>query len=70
MPFGSAHYSLRALAQAAAQSFFSRIQVEGQEEVPREGPLIAVSNHWNAAADVSLPSPLPCTCSWSCGAEL
>ena len=53
MPFGTTHYSLRALAKGATQAFFSRVLVEGQEEVPDEGPVIACANHWNAAVDVS-----------------
>lgn len=53
MPFGTTHYSLRALAKGATQAFFSRVLIEGQEEVPDEGPVIAAANHWNAAVDVS-----------------
>lgn len=45
MPFGTTHTGLRALAKYATQSFFSRIQVDGAENVPAdgEGPLLAVA---------------------------
>ncbi|KAM0753442.1 hypothetical protein T439DRAFT_322346 [Meredithblackwellia eburnea MCA 4105] len=57
MPFGPTHPSLRALAKAATQAFFSRVLVEGHDEVPSEGPVIVVANHWNAAVD---PAMLSC----------
>jgi glycerol-3-phosphate O-acyltransferase/dihydroxyacetone phosphate acyltransferase len=53
MPFGPTHTTIRLLATYATQSFFSRIQVDGAEHVPKEeeGPILAVANHWNSAVD-------------------
>lgn len=54
MPFGPTHTFIRAIAYSTASSFFTRIHVDGGDEfVPREGPVIVVSNHHNSAVDVS-----------------
>lgn len=54
MPFGPAYNTIRSLATYATSSFFSRIEVVGEEHVPDSGPIISVSNHWSGAVDVSL----------------
>ncbi|KAI5480683.1 glycerol-3-phosphate-acyltransferase [Pseudohyphozyma bogoriensis] len=52
------HNALRGLAQTATSAFFSRILVEGADEVPGDGvPVIAVANHWSSAVD---PAVLSC----------
>lgn len=58
MPFGPTHTTIRLLATYATQSFFSRIQVDGAEHVPKEeeGPILAVANHWNSAVDPAVMS--------------
>lgn len=52
MPFGTTHTGLRALAKYATQSFFSRLQVDGEEHVPAEGegPVLAVAVSWAQGA--------------------
>lgn len=63
MVFGPTHTFLRGLASYAFASFWYRVEVhtrvgglEVEELVPEEGtPVIVVANHWNSAADVSLP---------------
>lgn len=41
----------RLLANAALSLFFDRIEVEGEERVPRDGPLLVVANHTNGLVD-------------------
>jgi len=41
----------RLLANAAVTLFFDRIEVEGEERVPRAGPLLVVANHTNGLVD-------------------
>lgn len=45
---------LRLSWRAALAAFFRRIDVEGLENVPREGPLLLVPNHTNAFVDAFL----------------
>lgn len=61
MPFGWLHDPLVAIAKLGTVAFFSRIHIEGIDEVPPEGdgPFLALANHWNSAVDVSL-SPRSC----------
>jgi len=55
VPFGWLHDPLVAIAKLGTVAFFSRIHIEGIDEVPREGegPFLALANHWNSAVDVS-----------------
>lgn len=55
MPFGWLHDPLVAIAKLGTVAFFSRIHIEGADEVPQEGdgPFLALANHWNSAVDVS-----------------
>ena len=41
----------RLLANAGLSLFFDRIEVEGEERVPRDGPLLVVANHTNGLVD-------------------
>ncbi|MCU1349675.1 MAG: hypothetical protein JWO56_2705 [Acidobacteria bacterium] len=41
----------RFLARSGLSLFFDRIEVEGEERVPREGPLLVVANHTNGLVD-------------------
>lgn len=45
---------LRALLRHAIQVYFRRIEVEGREDVPEDGPLLLASNHPNTLIDVLL----------------
>lgn len=45
---------LRALLRHALAIFFRRIEIEGKERVPEEGPLLLASNHPNTLIDVLL----------------
>lgn len=45
---------LRAVAGVALRWFYRDIQVEGQERIPRQGPLLLVVNHPNALVDALL----------------
>lgn len=45
---------LAGLARALLAVFFRRIEVEGEERVPRQGPLLVVANHVNGLLDAML----------------
>ncbi|HEX2165465.1 MAG TPA: 1-acyl-sn-glycerol-3-phosphate acyltransferase, partial [Thermoanaerobaculia bacterium] len=45
---------LAGLARALLAVFFRRIEVEGEEGVPRQGPLLVVANHVNGLLDAML----------------
>lgn len=45
---------LRALLRHAIQVYFRRIEVEGRDEVPEDGPLLLAANHPNTLIDVLL----------------
>jgi glycerol-3-phosphate O-acyltransferase/dihydroxyacetone phosphate acyltransferase len=56
----------RLLANAGLSLFFDRIEVEGEELVPRDGPLLVVANHTNGLVDgllltVVTPRPVSLT---------
>ena len=48
------YWLLRALVRHALRVFFRRLEVEGLERVPPEGPLILAANHPNTLLDVFL----------------
>lgn len=63
VPFGFLHAPLVAIAKVGTVAFFSRIHIDGEDEVPRQEdgqPILALANHWNSAVDVSqlIPSTL------------
>jgi 1-acyl-sn-glycerol-3-phosphate acyltransferase len=43
--------ALRVLARAGIRLFFDHVEIDGLENVPREGPLLVVSNHTNGLVD-------------------
>ena len=49
----------RLLANAGLSLFFDRIEVEGDELVPRDGPLLVVANHTNGLVDGLLLAAIP-----------
>lgn len=53
MPFGPSHRILRKAGEWTMNGFFKEIQVQGQENVPEEGPLVVCCTHWNMIVDVS-----------------
>jgi glycerol-3-phosphate O-acyltransferase/dihydroxyacetone phosphate acyltransferase len=57
---------LRFLARVGVRLFFDHVEIEGLENVPREGPLLVVSNHTNGLVDglmllAALPRPVSLT---------
>ena len=63
---GMLYWVARALVRAALKVTFRRIQVQGLQLVPEQGPLLVVANHYNGAVDpalmgVSLTRPLRLT---------
>ncbi|KAK4688147.1 hypothetical protein P7C73_g1970, partial [Tremellales sp. Uapishka_1] len=60
MPFGFTHKPLVGLASSAISSFFRKIEVFGEENVPTEGPIIFACSHANMAIDPAvLSSTMP-----------
>lgn len=53
MPFGPSHRILRKAGEWTMNGFFKEIQVQGQENVPEDGPLVVCCTHWNMIVDVS-----------------
>ena len=56
MPFGPTHRAIRTLAKAATGSFFREVEVVDGDNVPKDGPLIVCSNHWNMTVDPAILS--------------
>ncbi|KDQ07170.1 hypothetical protein BOTBODRAFT_120414 [Botryobasidium botryosum FD-172 SS1] len=59
MPFGVSHRIIRRIARWTVISFFSEIEVIGEENVPKTGPIIIACNHHNMIVD---PVMLSVTC--------
>ena len=51
---GMLYWVARALVRAALKVTFRRIQVQGLQLVPEQGPLLVVANHFNGAVDPAL----------------
>lgn len=51
MPVGYQHFFLRKVASLALSGFFKEIHVIGEENVPKDGPLIVVCTHHNMMID-------------------
>ena len=45
---------LRGFARLVLKIFFQRVEVVGEERIPREGPLVLVANHVNGLVDAAL----------------
>merc|ERR1711939_908516 len=56
MPFGPSHRILRKVARYTMEGFFSEVLVVGEENVPKEGPLIVCCTHWNMIVDPAILS--------------
>ncbi|CAG8553154.1 3909_t:CDS:2 [Ambispora leptoticha] len=54
MPFGISHDIILTLARWSLHGFFRDIKVVGQENVPKEGPIIACSTHSNMIVDAAV----------------
>ena len=44
MPFGPSHSIIRSIARAATEAFYADVAVVDGDNVPKDGPLIVVSN--------------------------
>ena len=51
MPVGLLHSAIRKVASTALAGFFREVHVIGDENVPRDGPLIVVCTHHNMMID-------------------
>ncbi|KAF8326546.1 uncharacterized protein EI90DRAFT_2999108 [Cantharellus anzutake] len=56
MPFGKTHKIILEIARWAINSFFDEIEVIGEENVPRTGPVIVSSTHHNMIVDPAVLS--------------
>ncbi|KIM26219.1 hypothetical protein M408DRAFT_330764 [Serendipita vermifera MAFF 305830] len=56
MPVGYIHFFLRKVASLALSGFFREIHVIGEENVPKDGPLIVVCTHHNMMIDPGILS--------------
>ncbi|CAG8518482.1 5396_t:CDS:10 [Ambispora gerdemannii] len=54
MPFGISHDIILTLARWSLHGFFRDIKLVGQENVPKEGPLIVCSTHSNMIVDAAV----------------
>jgi glycerol-3-phosphate O-acyltransferase/dihydroxyacetone phosphate acyltransferase len=53
MPIGVSHRILRKAGLWTMHGFFKDVEVDGEENVPEDGPLVVCSTHWNMIVDVS-----------------
>ncbi|CCA73592.1 related to glycerol-3-phosphate-acyltransferase-Laccaria bicolor [Serendipita indica DSM 11827] len=56
MPVGFLHAAIRKVASTALAGFFREVHVIGEENVPRDGPLIVVCTHHNMMIDPTILS--------------
>ncbi|CAH7671280.1 hypothetical protein PPACK8108_LOCUS6049 [Phakopsora pachyrhizi] len=56
MPFGPTHNLIRFISDWALSSYFGTIVSVNEDQVPRSGPTIVASNHWNMIIDPALLS--------------
>ncbi|KAG8812462.1 hypothetical protein FRB91_011427 [Serendipita sp. 411] len=56
MPVGPSHYFIRKVASMALTGFFREVHVIGEENVPKEGPVIVCCTHHNMMIDPAVLS--------------
>ncbi|KAG2175158.1 hypothetical protein INT44_007646 [Umbelopsis vinacea] len=56
MPFGTSHEAIVQVSRLALWSFYRRIEVQGEENMPEDGPVIIAATHHNMIVDPSVLS--------------